>query len=156
MPGKEYRVNFGLILSIVVGVVIGVLILINREWLVVKAKEGPKRLVAGAYAIRKWIIGLILIATVPIVFALSRVEVSYDHWKLNQVIKASMRKACNEKGGEFDAAREIFYCRAPFGAEGEDDFTWKYLRRNCAWVTYEAGEFVGKDIVDNNVICPRS
>jgi len=142
--------DIGLILSIAVGVVLGGLILIYRDKIVDKGKEAAELTAEGAKvtakatgrgisAIRGWLISIAVVAGIVILFVVSRVEGSFEHWKANQALWGEIRAACKEKGGSPERQRQYFYCDSPRSLEEADRWIWQYDRYGCQMIYYAGG-----------------
>lgn len=132
--------NIVFILSIAVGVIIGGLFLVHRDWIGRKSLALTKAIVPpvahGIWAVRYWVGGCIMLSIIGFTFALTRVESTHAQWVVNQQIATDMRITCQEKEGSFsEKGREYFYCHH-WAYSDDETWTWQYSRAGCTLNTY--------------------
>lgn len=146
--------DIGLIFSIAAGVVLGGLIIIYRAKIVGKGKEaaelaaeGAKSTGRGIYAIRGWLIFIVVVSAIVIFFVVTRVEKNFEQWTANYALWAETKTACEEKGGLFKLEREYFFCESLILKEA-DRWSWLYDKRDCKMTYFSGGKRTGEEYVD--------
>lgn len=127
-----------LILTIAAGVVLGGLILLHRAWLMDKAMlllslaiSAVARLARGIWAIRMWILAVVVLLGIALGVVLTAAESSWERWRVNRSFAPYLRQACADASLTYwSDTRDSYYC-AEGQPDGEADVSVMYFRGKC-------------------------
>lgn len=136
-----------LILTIAAGVVLGGLILIHRAWLMDKTAlllslgiSFATRLARWIWAIRMWILAVVVVSGIALGVVLTAAENSWERWRANRSFAPHLRQACADAGLTYwSDSRDVYYC-AEGQPDGEADVSIMYMRGGCSLHKFVDGE----------------
>jgi len=134
--------NITLILTIAVGVIIGGLVLVHRDWIgrqsLALTLLLARAIARGAYVARWYIGACIVVSAFVLWFAMTRPEHSPGQWWANQLVKSAFIGHCQDKGGTYSSGDgNYFYCfERAYTKDVKLRWSWAYSRSGCRLTTY--------------------